>query len=64
MCFLKNAIAKISAGQTTVDLHILFDKSVQLSFITQELANQLQLKPMDNKQVSVSSIGKQISTSK
>jgi len=40
---LKTVIANVSAGQSTVEGHILFDEGAQRSFITQELANQLQL---------------------
>ena len=64
VCLLKTAIANVSAGQTTVERHILFDEGTQCSFITQELANQLQLKPINHEQISVSSFGKQISASK
>ena len=34
VCLLKTAIANASAGQTTVEGHILFDKGAQCSFIT------------------------------
>ena len=64
VCLLKIAIANVSAGQTTVEGHILFDEGAQRSFITQELANQLQLKPINHEQISFSSLGEQISASK
>ena len=64
VCLLKTAIANVSAGQTIVEGHILFDEGVQLSFITQELANQLQLSPTHHENVSVSSFGEQVSTSR
>lgn len=64
VCLLKTAIANISAGQTTAEGHILFDEGAQRSFIAQELANQLQLQPYNYEHISVSSFGKQISTSK
>ena len=41
VCLLKTAIANVSAGQTTVEGHILIDEGAQRSFITQELADQL-----------------------
>ena len=61
---LKTTTANVSAGQTTVEGHILFDEGTQRSFITQELANQLQLKLINHKQISVSSFGEQISAFK
>ena len=64
MCLLKTAIANVSAGQTTVEGHILFDEGAQRSFITQELANQLQLQSTHHENISVSSFGEQVSTSR
>ena len=64
VCLLKTAIANVSARQTTVEGHILFDKGAQRSFITQELANQLQLQPANYEHISVSSFGEQVSASK
>ena len=62
VCLLKTAIANVSAGETTVEGHILFDEGAQRSFITQELANQLQLQPTHHENISVSSFGEQVST--
>ena len=64
VCLLKTAIANVSAGETTVEGHILFDEGAQRSFITQELANQLQLQPSKHENISVSSFGEQVSTSR
>ena len=64
VCLLKTAIANVSAGQTTVEGHILFDEGAQRSFITQELADQLQLQPNNYEHISVSSFGEQVSASK
>ena len=64
MCLLKTAIANVSAGQTTMEGHILFDEGAQRSFITQELANQLQIHPISHEQISVSSFGEQVSATK
>ena len=64
VCLLKTAIANVSAGQTTVEGHILFDEGAQRSFITQEIVNQLQLSPTHHENVSVSSFGEQVSTSR
>lgn len=64
VCLLKTAIANVSAGQTTVEGHILFDEGAQRSFITQELANQLQLQSTHHENILVSSFGEQVSTSR
>jgi len=64
VCLLKTAIANISAGQTTVEGHILFDEGAQRSFITQELANQLHLQPVNYENISVSSFGEQVAATK
>ena len=62
VCLLKTAIANVSAGETTVEGHILFDEGAQRSFITQELTNQLQLQPTHHENISVSSFVEQVST--
>ena len=62
MCLLKTAIANVSARQTTVEGHIQFDKGAQHSFITQELANQLQLQSTHHENILVLSFDEQVST--
>ena len=64
LCLLKTAIANVSAGQTIVEGHILFHEGAQRSFITQELAEQLQLQSINYKHISVSSFCEQVSASK
>ena len=64
VCLLKTAITDISAGPTTVEGHILFDEGAQRSFITQELADKLQLQPTGHENITVSSFGEHISTPK
>jgi len=64
ICLLKTAIADISVSPTTAEGHILFDESAQRSFITQDLADTLQLQPNQHELISVSSFGAQISTPK
>ena len=64
VCLLKTAIADISADSTTIEGHILFDEGAQRSFITQELADQLQLKPAGYENISVASFGAQVSTTR
>lgn len=61
VCLLKTAIADTSAGPTTVEGHILFDEGAQSSFITQQLANTLQLEPIRHELITVSSFGEQVS---
>ena len=64
VCLLKTAIADISAESTTVEGHIHFDEGAQRSFITQELADTLQLQPTRHELITVSSFGAQVSTPK
>ena len=64
VCLLKTAIADISADSTTIEGHILFDEGAQRSFITQELADQLQLNPTGFENISVASFGAQVSTTR
>lgn len=64
ICLLKTAIADISAGITTVEGHILFDEGAQRSFITEELADTLQLQPTRHEVIAVSTFGAQVSTPK
>ena len=64
ICLLKTAIADISAGITTVEGHILFDEGAQRSFITEELAETLQLQPTRHEVIAVSTFGAQVSTPK
>ena len=61
ICLLKTAIADVSGGSSTVEGHILFDEGAQRSFITQELADKLQLQPTRHENISVSSFGEQVS---
>ena len=61
VCLLKTAIANVSSGRITVEGHILFDEGAQRSFITQDLADELQLQPTGHENISVSSFGAQVS---
>ena len=45
VCLLKTAIANVSSERIAVEGHILFDEGAQCSFITQDLADELQLQP-------------------
>jgi len=64
ICLLKTAIADTSAGITTVEGLILFDEGAQRSFITQELAETLQLQPTRHEVIAVFTFGAQVSTPK
>ena len=64
ICLLKTAIVDISVGVTTVEEHILFDEGAQQSFITQELADTLQLQPTRQELITVSTFGAQVSMPK
>ena len=61
VCLLKTAIADVSNGYITVEGHILFDEGAQRSFITQDLANKLQLQATSHENISVSTFGAQVS---
>jgi len=62
VCLLKTAIAEISGDSTTTEGHILFEEWMQRLFITQELANVLQLSPIRHELITVSSFGAQVTT--
>ncbi|VDI09716.1 Hypothetical predicted protein [Mytilus galloprovincialis] len=55
---LKTAIATVhSNAQVSMDANILFDEGVQRSFITDSLAEQLELKPKGTEAISISGFG-------
>ena len=64
ICLLKTAIANVSSTTTTAEGNILFDEGAQRSFITQKLADELQLQPTHQEIISVSSFGAQVSPSR
>ena len=55
VCLLKSAIAEVSSYTTIAEGHILFNEGAQRSFITQELADELHLRPTSHETISVSS---------
>jgi len=63
VCFPKTAIAEVSSYTTVAEGHILFDEGAQRSFITQQLADELNLQPHSHQSISVSSFGAQVSPS-
>ena len=64
VCLLKTAIAQVSSPTVTTEGNILFDEGAQRSFITQALAKELQLQPTHRENISVSSFGAQVSSSR
>ncbi|XP_065895991.1 uncharacterized protein [Dysidea avara] len=63
-CLLKTAIATVSAGSISTEGNILFDEGAQRSFISQELADTLCLRPTRSEQISLSSFGNQASSAR
>ena len=56
-CLLKTAIATVTAGNIKTSANILFDEGAQRSFITAQLAAELQISPTTSEQVALSSFG-------
>ena len=56
-CLLKTAIATDSAGNAKTSANILFDEGAQRSFITAQLAAELQIGPTISEQAALSSFG-------
>ena len=54
---LKTAIANVSSSDSTAEAHIIFDEGAQRSFISQKLADELQLKPTGTDTVHLASFG-------
>ena len=52
VCLLKTAIAEVSSYTTIAEGHILFDEGAQRFFITQELADELHLRPTSQETIS------------
>jgi hypothetical protein len=57
--FLKTAIATVGTHHTYCKANILFDEGAQRSFITKDLATQLQLQPTEKEVISLSAFGAQ-----
>ncbi|XP_071170914.1 uncharacterized protein [Mytilus edulis] len=54
---LKTAIAPVVYNDQEVECNILFDEGAQRSFITQKLANQLEINPTENVSIQLSAFG-------
>ncbi|VDI30698.1 Hypothetical predicted protein [Mytilus galloprovincialis] len=55
--FLKTAIAPIWSQNQCADAHILFDEGAQRSFMTQEIADKLNVKPDGKETLNISAFG-------
>ncbi|XP_053380934.1 uncharacterized protein LOC123562061 [Mercenaria mercenaria] len=56
---LKTAISKVTSGNITRDTHILFDEGAQKSFITETLAQELQLSTSGTETLHLATFGNQ-----
>ena len=56
---LKTAVANVSSGKQTTAATILFDEGATRSFITQDLAGKLGLKPIAHTQMKLAAFGNQ-----
>ena len=56
-CLLKTAVAPIVAGNTRSQANILFDEGAQQSFISAEMASELQISPTSRTDIAVASFG-------
>ena len=56
-CLLKTAVAPIVAGNMKTHANILFDEGAQRSFISTEMANELQISPTSTVDITVASFG-------
>ena len=56
---LKTAVTKVSSLNFTQEAHILFDEGAQRSFISQKLADDLQLNPTGTEIVNLASFGQE-----
>ena len=59
VCLLKTAVATITNGDHRTRANLLLDEGSQRSFITQDLANTLNLQPCRKEDITVSSFGAQ-----
>ena len=62
-CLLKTAVAPIVAGNLKTQANILFDEGAQRSFISAEMASELQLSPTSTLDISVASFGSTVASS-
>ena len=63
ICLLKTAVATVSSDKLSATANILFDEGAQRSFISQTLADSLQLSPSRQEKVCLSSFGAETKSS-
>ena len=61
-CLLKTAVAPVIAGNIKTQANILFDEGAQRSFISAEMASELQITPTSTADIAVASFGTTSST--
>ena len=59
VCLLKTAVATVTNGEKQTKANLLFDEGSQKSFITEDLAKALALRPLCKKDITVSTFGAQ-----
>lgn len=64
ICLLKTAVATVSTNKSSATANILFDEGAQRSFISQTLADALQLNPSRQENVCLSSFGAETKSSR
>ena len=64
VCLLKTAVATITSLNSEAEANILFDEGSQRSFLTQDMADLLSLKPHHMEDISLSSFGSKIAHNK
>ena len=52
-CLLKTAVAPVIAGNVKTQANILFDEGAQRSFISEEMASELQITPTSTADIAV-----------
>ena len=62
-CLLKTAVAPIIAGNMKTQANILFDDGAQRSFLSAEMASELQISPTSTVDIAVASFGTTSTTS-
>ena len=62
LCLQKTAVANVSTSNRQTEVNILFDKGSQRSFISQSLANSLQLQPFKKEKIQLSAFASRTSS--
>ena len=64
ICLLKTAVTKVKSDKTSVIANILYDEGAQRSFISQQLADVLQLSPSRQEDTTLAPFGADTMTPK